>query len=214
MIRNVRKGLDRSASLGKAMASEVMVVANNMENPGRLADLAASNLDLGLPDAQELLCLADPLERLRRVNELLHQELDLLVMQQEIDTTAREEMDRAQREPAVRRLLLVQQTDPRQQKVNQACRQENVRISGPEHRRILVGQRGNNQCDRHQASKEPDESLQTPRRVRRNRPANFLQRRLDLLLNCGFGDCHSLLSLRWEISVHALVYPVMLGVIR
>ena len=102
LIRNVRKGLDRSASLGKPVASEVMVVANNMENPGRLADLAGSNLDLGLSDAQELLCIQDPLERLRRVNDLLYQELDLLVMQQEIDTTAREEMDRAQREHFLR----------------------------------------------------------------------------------------------------------------
>ena len=102
LIRNVRKGLDRSASLGKPVASEVMVVANNMENPGRLADLAGSNLDLGLSDAQELLCIQDPLERLRRVNDLLYQELDLLVMQQEIDSTAREDMDRAQREHFLR----------------------------------------------------------------------------------------------------------------
>jgi ATP-dependent Lon protease len=47
-------------------------------------------------------CLQDPLERLRKVNELLYQELDLLVMQQEIDSSAREEMDRAQREHFLR----------------------------------------------------------------------------------------------------------------
>ena len=98
LIKNVRKGLDRSASLGKPVASEVMVVANNMENPGRLADLAASNLELKVEEAQEILSLTDPLERLRRVNQLLYRELELLAMQQEINTHAREEMDRSQRE--------------------------------------------------------------------------------------------------------------------
>ncbi len=44
--------------------------------------------------------------------------------------------------------------------------------------------------------------------------AELCERRLDLLLNCGFGDCHGLVSLQWRKSVHTLVYPVMLGVIR
>jgi ATP-dependent Lon protease len=105
LIKNVRKGLDRSASLGKPVASEVMVVANNMENPGRLADLAASNLELKADEAQEVLSLVDPLARLRKVNELLYRELELLNMQQEINTHAREEMDRSQREYFLRHQL-------------------------------------------------------------------------------------------------------------
>ena len=105
LIKNVRKGLDRSSALGKPVASEVMVVANNMENPGRLADLAASNLDLKVEEAQEVLGLADPLERLRKVNELLYRELELLSMQQEINSSAREEMDRTQREYFLRHQL-------------------------------------------------------------------------------------------------------------
>jgi ATP-dependent Lon protease len=105
LIKNVRKGLDRSASLGKPVASEVMVVANNMENPGRLADLAASNLDLKVDEAQEILSLTEPIERLRRVNELLYRELELLAMQQEINIHAREEMDRSQREYFLRHQL-------------------------------------------------------------------------------------------------------------
>jgi len=105
LIKNVRKGLDRSAALGKPVASEVMVVANNMENPGRLADLAASNLDLKVDEAQEILSISDPLARLRRVNELLYRELELLNMQQEINTHAKEEMDRSQREYFLRHQL-------------------------------------------------------------------------------------------------------------
>jgi len=105
LIKNVRSGLDRSSTLGKPVASEVMVVANNMENPGRLADLAASNLDLKVDEAQEVLSLIDPLARLRKVNELLYRELELLAMQQEIDSHAREEMDRSQKEYFLRHQL-------------------------------------------------------------------------------------------------------------
>ena len=98
LLRAVKKTLDRSVSLGKAISSEVMVVASNLEAPGRLADLVASNLELKIEDAQEILGLIDPVERLKKVHELLNKEIHLLTMQQEINTHAREEIDRSQRE--------------------------------------------------------------------------------------------------------------------
>ena len=42
-----------------------MVIAANLEDPARLADLAATNLDLKLDEAQEILETIDPIERLR-----------------------------------------------------------------------------------------------------------------------------------------------------
>jgi ATP-dependent Lon protease len=105
LMRTVKKSLERSASLGKAISSEVMVIAGNLEDPGRLADLVASNLDLKVEDAQAILKLTDPLERLKRVNELLNKEIDLLNMQQEINTHAREEIDKSQREYFLRQQL-------------------------------------------------------------------------------------------------------------
>ena len=98
LIRSVKKSLETASDLGKSISSEVMVIANNLEDPGRLADLAASNLDLAVKDAQEILQIMDPVERLTRVNTFLSRELQLLTMQQEINSVAREEMDRSQRE--------------------------------------------------------------------------------------------------------------------
>jgi ATP-dependent Lon protease len=105
LMRTVKKSLERSASLGKAISSEVMVIAGNLEDPGRLADLVASNLDLKVEDAQAVLKLSDPIERLKRVNELLNKEIELLNMQQEINTHAREEIDKSQREYFLRQQL-------------------------------------------------------------------------------------------------------------
>ncbi|MEK7282778.1 MAG: endopeptidase La, partial [Acidobacteriota bacterium] len=105
MMRTVKQSLEKSASLGKAISSEVMVIASNLEDPGRLADLVASNLDLKIDDAQNILKIIDPVPRLKKVHELLNKEIELLNMQQEINSHAREEIDKSQREYFLRQQL-------------------------------------------------------------------------------------------------------------
>jgi ATP-dependent Lon protease len=98
VLRSVKRLLERASTLGKNLPSEVLAIAGNLHDPGRLADLTASNLDLKLTEAQEILETLDPLARLRRTHDYLKRELDLLSMQREIDSLARDEMDRSQRE--------------------------------------------------------------------------------------------------------------------
>src|SRR5437867_1782014 len=105
LMRGTKKALERSSSLGKTVPSEVMVIANNLEDPGRLADLVASNLELKVDDAQGVLEVFDPIERLKKVSQLLKRELDLLTMQQEIDSLARDEIDKSQREYFLRQQM-------------------------------------------------------------------------------------------------------------
>jgi ATP-dependent Lon protease len=110
-LRSTKKLLERSVSLGKAISSEVMVIAGNLEDPGRLADLVASNLDLKIEDAQLLLKTVDPIARLKKVHEFLNREIELLAMQQEINTSAREEIDKSQREYFLRQQLKAIQSE-------------------------------------------------------------------------------------------------------
>ena len=105
LMRGAKKALERSSSLGKTVPSEVMVIANNLEDPGRLGDLIASNLELKVEDAQGILETIDPVERLKKVSQLLKRELDLLAMQQEIDSLARDEIDKSQREYFLRQQM-------------------------------------------------------------------------------------------------------------
>ena len=105
LIRSVKENLERAVNLGKAISSEVMVIAANLEDPGRLADLAASNLELKMDEAQGILETVDPLARLAAVNELLQREVQLLQMQHQISSEARGEMDRSQREYFLRQQL-------------------------------------------------------------------------------------------------------------
>jgi ATP-dependent Lon protease len=102
MMRSVKQLLDRAAGLGKNLPSEVMSIAGSLEDPGRLADLTASNLELKVDESQDVLEAMDPLARLKRVHDFLKREMDLLSMQREIDSLARDEMDRTQREAYLR----------------------------------------------------------------------------------------------------------------
>jgi ATP-dependent Lon protease len=111
LLRNVKAALEKSANLGKPISPEVIVIATNMDEPGRLADLTASNLDLKVEGAQEILEAIDPLDRLRRVHELITKELEVLAMQQEISSQAKGEMDRSQREFFLRQQLKAIQSE-------------------------------------------------------------------------------------------------------
>jgi len=105
LVRNVRGLMERAASLGKNVSPEVLAIIANLDDAGRLADLSASNLELKVDDAQSVLNIFDPVERLRRVNELLNKEIDVLTVQQEINTQARADIDRSQREYFLRQQL-------------------------------------------------------------------------------------------------------------
>ncbi|MBN2369502.1 MAG: endopeptidase La [Vicinamibacteria bacterium] len=111
LTRNVKGSLEKAASLGKPISPEVIVIATNMEDPGRLADLVASNLDLKVESAQEILETVDTRKRLHRVYEMLTKELELLIVQQEISTQAKGEMERTQREYFLRQQIKAIQSE-------------------------------------------------------------------------------------------------------
>jgi ATP-dependent Lon protease len=105
LIRNVRSGLEKATSLGKSVPPEVLIIAANVEEMGRLADLTAANLELKVDEAQKILEIVDPSERLKRVYELLTKELELLDMQTKISTEAKGEMDKLQRQYFLRQQM-------------------------------------------------------------------------------------------------------------
>ncbi|MBM3296048.1 MAG: endopeptidase La [Candidatus Aminicenantes bacterium] len=105
LVRNVRTSLEKAASLGKNLPPEVLIIAANIEEPGRLADLTAANLELKVAEAQVLLEVVDPLQRLKRVFEHLTRELELLDVQSRISTEAKGEMDKMQKQYFLRQQM-------------------------------------------------------------------------------------------------------------
>jgi len=105
LLRNVKEQLDKAVTLGRTILPDVMVVIENIDDPGRLADLIASNLGLRTEQAQEILEMPDPIGRLNRISEILAREIQLLTIQQKIQTEARGEIDKTQREYFLREQL-------------------------------------------------------------------------------------------------------------
>jgi len=105
LVRNVRTGLEKATSLGKGIPPEVLIIAANVEEPGRLADLTAANLELKVPEAQAILEITDPVQRLKKVHELLAKELEILDVQSRISTEAKGEMDKLQRQYFLRQQM-------------------------------------------------------------------------------------------------------------
>ena len=105
LLRAVKEGLEKAVALGKTISPEVMLVAAGLDDPARLADLAASNLDLKLDEAQKILETLPGLDRLKAVLEILRREIRVLTVQQEISGMARGEIDKSQREYFLRQQL-------------------------------------------------------------------------------------------------------------
>ncbi|MHB8173290.1 MAG: LON peptidase substrate-binding domain-containing protein, partial [Nitrospirota bacterium] len=105
LMRNVKEQLEKMISLGKMLLPDIMVIVENIDDPGKLADLVASNLGLKVEIAQEVLEILDPRERLTKVNEIISKELEVLSMQQKIQASARGEIDKSQREYFLREQL-------------------------------------------------------------------------------------------------------------
>jgi len=105
LMRNVKEQLEKMSNLGKMLLPDIMVIVENIDDPGKLADLVASNLGLKVEAAQEVLEITDPRERLIKVNEIISKEIEVLSMQQKIQADARGEIDKSQREYFLREQL-------------------------------------------------------------------------------------------------------------
>ena len=98
MIRNAKEQLEKIIALGRMLSPDILLILDDVNEPGRLSDLIASNLGLKVTDAQRVLEMVDHRARLQLVNEILANELEVLQMQARIRTQAKDEMSKSQRE--------------------------------------------------------------------------------------------------------------------
>ena len=105
MMRAAREQSEKILSLRGFAAADVMSVLNNVDDPGRLADLVAANLRMKVEDAQAILECLDPVQRLALVNEQLNKEAEVTSVQAKIQNMAREGMDKAQKDYFLREQL-------------------------------------------------------------------------------------------------------------
>jgi ATP-dependent Lon protease len=110
LLRAVREKVEELLAL-RHLPPEIAAVVGGVDDPGRMADLVASNLRLRVPEAQEVLEIADGVRRLRKIDAILRRELAVSSVQAEIQTAAREELSRSQREQFLREQLRAIQSE-------------------------------------------------------------------------------------------------------
>jgi ATP-dependent Lon protease len=97
-MRTARDLFERCVQYDRSLPDEAHLFSINIAEPGWLADMIATALSPAFKERQSLLLLPDPLERLKRINKLLAQELDVLQLEDEIQNKVQNEVDRSQRE--------------------------------------------------------------------------------------------------------------------
>lgn len=105
LMRNVKEQLEKYVSLGRLPSQDILIILENINNPGRLADIVASNLGLKIDESQKILEETDQVERLKKVNDILAREIEILSMQAKIQSQAKEEMTKTQRDYFLREQL-------------------------------------------------------------------------------------------------------------
>ncbi len=102
LVKKAKECIEKTIALGKALSPDILLVLDDVTDPGRIADLIASNMGLKVVDAQKVLETTNTKDRLALVCQLLQAELDVLTTQVKIRGNNRGEDNRGQRENFLR----------------------------------------------------------------------------------------------------------------
>jgi ATP-dependent Lon protease len=111
LMRAVLALFEKVVNLNRSIPEEAYVYAMNVDEAGWLADLVTSTLKVDVADAQTVLEIAEPAERLQRVSVLLGKELDVLELEDQINSQVQSEVDKSQREYYLREKMKAIQTE-------------------------------------------------------------------------------------------------------
>ncbi len=97
-MRTVLSSFDEYINLNRNLAAEIFASVVTIEDPGRMADMIASHLEIKLEDKQRLLETIDPKERLETLNTMLTKEIEILNIEQDISSKVKSQINKNQRE--------------------------------------------------------------------------------------------------------------------
>jgi ATP-dependent Lon protease len=109
--RSVLAQFEKYVSLHPRIPAEVMMTLASVDDPGFLADLIASHLQIRIPARQELLETVDIAERLEKILKILLREIEILEVEQSIHERVRQELEKGQKEFYLREQLKVIQDE-------------------------------------------------------------------------------------------------------
>lgn len=105
LVRSVSDIFGKIVNLSQHLPDELQVAVMNIDNPSRIADLIASNINLTTAEKQEILETFDVKERLQKLIGYLNRELQVLELGTKIQSQVKTEIDKSQREYYLREQL-------------------------------------------------------------------------------------------------------------
>jgi ATP-dependent Lon protease len=111
LMRTSRNLFEQCVGLNDSLPEEAHLFSININDPSWLADMIATSLSLPIEVRKELLVLTQPADRLNRVNQILAEELDVLELEDEIQSQVQTEVDRSHREYYLREQMKAIQTE-------------------------------------------------------------------------------------------------------
>jgi ATP-dependent Lon protease len=113
-MRGVANNFMKIIDASETFSEELKVVVMNIDDPGRLADLIATNLDVEVAEKQKMLEEKSPRKRLQMLSKVVMRELDVLELGQKLQTRVRKSIDKDQREYYLRQQLKAIQRELRE----------------------------------------------------------------------------------------------------
>ena len=105
LARNVHRQFEEIINLSPALSDQIKIAAINTENPGKLSDLVAANLNLNLEERQRLLEVSDVKDRLTKLLPLMQREIEVLNLGSKIQKEVANSMSKNQRDFFLREQL-------------------------------------------------------------------------------------------------------------
>ncbi|MCJ7519588.1 MAG: endopeptidase La [Anaerolineaceae bacterium] len=102
LIKSTKTLFEQVVLLDSSIPDEAHLYAMNISEPGKLADMVATAISPDKEQRKKVISFIDPVDRLIYINHLLAQELDVLALEDEIQTRVQQEVDKSQREVYLR----------------------------------------------------------------------------------------------------------------
>lgn len=111
LIRLVKESFSAYIKLSGAVPNDALIPLDNIEDPGRFADIVCSYLIIKQEKKQEMLDAINPMDRLEKVLEVLENEVDILEVEKEIGNKVREKIDKSQKDYYLREQIKIMQEE-------------------------------------------------------------------------------------------------------
>ena len=105
LVNNIKNVFQKVADYAPYLTNEHRVMILNTEEPDRLADMVAAQINFSVEEKEQILELTNVKERLRKINYLLNKELQILELGSKIQSEVQGELSKSQRQYYLREQL-------------------------------------------------------------------------------------------------------------